>query len=292
MTLHHRSPANTPSGRVGVVGSRGFVGSAVVAALRKRGADLEPVSSSDVDLLADGSTEALTRRLAGCDTVVLVSAIAPARELDTVAADLRMAAAFSDAVAGLEIDHVVAISSDAVYGDDQAVVSEADAPAPTSLHGAMHMTRELALRQRFGSALCVLRPTLLYGEDDPHDGYGPNRFLRAAAAGREIKLFGEGEEQRDHLLVDDLGALVTAVCGRRSVGTLNVATGRSASFREAAELCVRLTGSSSPIEGSPRQNPVTHRHFDVAARLAAFPELAVSPLEEGLAIVAARRGHG
>jgi hypothetical protein len=27
---------------------------------------------------------------------------------------------------------------------------------------------------------------------DPHNGYGPNRFRRLAAAGQEIVLFGEG----------------------------------------------------------------------------------------------------
>jgi nucleoside-diphosphate-sugar epimerase len=39
---------------------------------------------------------------------------------------------------------------------------------------------------------------------DPHNGYGPNRFRRLAAAGQEIVLFGGGEERRDHVLVDDV----------------------------------------------------------------------------------------
>ena len=35
-----------------------------------------------------------------------------------------------------------------------------------------------------------LRPTLVYGENDPHNGYGPNMFLRLAKNAR--KKFGYG----------------------------------------------------------------------------------------------------
>ena len=47
--------------------------------------------------------------------------------------------------------------------------------------------------------LAILRPTLIYGAGDPHNGYGPNRFRRLAATGKPIILFGEGEERRDHV---------------------------------------------------------------------------------------------
>ena len=48
----------------------------------------------------------------------------------------------------------------------------------------------------FTGPLALIRPTLVHGLDDPHNGYGPNRFRRLAATGREIVLFGEGEERR------------------------------------------------------------------------------------------------
>ena len=55
--------------------------------------------------------------------------------------------------------------------------------------------------------IVVLRPSPLYGVADPHNGYGPNRFSRLAAQGGEITLFGEGEEKRDHVFVEDLGEI-------------------------------------------------------------------------------------
>ena len=71
----------------------------------------------------------------------------------------------------------------------------------------MHLTREVMLRNEFSGPLTFIRPTLTYGIDDPHNGYGPNRFRRLAADGKDLVLFGEGEEQRDHVAVADIAEL-------------------------------------------------------------------------------------
>ena len=36
------------------------------------------------------------------------------------------------------------------------------------------------LANAWHGSLCFLRPTLIYGSKDPHNGYGPNRFMRQA----------------------------------------------------------------------------------------------------------------
>jgi nucleoside-diphosphate-sugar epimerase len=149
----------------------------------------------------------------------------------------------------------------------------------------MHLAREVILTDVCRAAdvpAALLRPSLLYGPGDTHDGYGPNRFVRLALAGDRIDLFGEGEERRDHVFVADLAALVGVVIGRGSTGLLNVATGRAASFREVAETVVSLVPEPVAIEGSPRRNPITHRHFDVDAAREALPAFRWTPLREGL----------
>jgi nucleoside-diphosphate-sugar epimerase len=147
----------------------------------------------------------------------------------------------------------------------------------------MHLAREVMLRAALKLPLAILRPTLIYGAKDPHNGYGPNRFRRLAAKGEAITLFGEGEEMRDHVHVDDVAALVSAVLRRRSQGVLNIATGNSVSFRRVAEMVVTLAPQPVEIRGSPRQNPIIHRHFDITDCIKAFPEFHYIPLSEGLA---------
>jgi nucleoside-diphosphate-sugar epimerase len=120
-----------------------------------------------------------------------------------------------------------------------------------------------------------LRPTLIYGESDPHNGYGPNRFRRQAAVGDNIILFGEGEERRDHVAVEDVAELATCILTHRSVGALNAATGTVISFREAADAIAGFYGNNVEVRGSPRSGPMPHngyRPFDPSATKKAFPD--------------------
>ena len=149
----------------------------------------------------------------------------------------------------------------------------------------MHLAREIAFRTSVSAPLAIVRPSLLYGAADPHNGYGPNRFRRLAAEGRDIVLFGEGEERRDHVLVEDLADLVCRVLAHRSAGVLNVASGEVHSFREIAERVVALAPRRVAIRTSPRQGPMPHngyRPFDITECRRAFPDFAYTPLGDGL----------
>ncbi len=74
------------------------------------------------------------------------------------------------------IQQVIYISSDAVYADSDQPLTETSVIAPTSLHGVMHLTREMMLQSVCSEnniSLAILRPSLLYGAEDPHNGYRP-----------------------------------------------------------------------------------------------------------------------
>jgi nucleoside-diphosphate-sugar epimerase len=140
-------------------------------------------------------------------------------------------------------------------------------------------------RTEVATPLAILRPTLLYGANDPHNGYGPNRFRRLAQHGETIVLFGDGEERRDHVYIDDVGDLVSRMLSNRSRGEFNLATGEVHSFREIAEKVVQLSGKTVVIVGSPRNGPMPHdgyRAFDITTCREAFPDFQYTPLEVGL----------
>jgi UDP-glucose 4-epimerase len=132
----------------------------------------------------------------------------------------------------------------------------------------------------------MLRPTLIYGADDPHNGYGPNRFRRLANANEDITLFGEGEERRDHVFIEDVAEIALRVLTHRSQGALNIATGTVHSFRSVAEQVIALAPNKVRISGSPRNGPMPHngfRPFDPTAASVAFPDFTFTQLETGLA---------
>jgi nucleoside-diphosphate-sugar epimerase len=280
--LEHSNSVRKAPSRVVIIGARGFVGGAIGERLAADKVPMLALTRDELDLLKPEASATLQRSLRADDSVVFVSALAPTRNNAMLIDNLRMAEAVCAALAAQSVGHLVYISSDAVYSDDANPVTEQSCQQPSSLHGAMHLAREIMLRATLKLPLAILRPTLIYGAKDPHSGYGPNRFRRLAAKGEAITLFGDGEEKRDHVHIDDVAALVSAVLQYRSAGTLNIATGRSASFREIAEMIAALSSRSVEIRGTPRQNPIRHRHFDITDCLKAFPEFHYIPLRDGL----------
>jgi nucleoside-diphosphate-sugar epimerase len=256
--------------------------------LQKAGAQALGLTRKEIDLTAPGAAERLSGMLRSSDAVAAVAARAPCKDMGMMIDNMLIARTITDALAKVPIQHVVNIGSDAVYADGPVPLTELTPTAPTSLHGAMHLAREIAFTSVVKSPLALLRPTLIYGAEDPHNGYGPNRFRRLATAGEEIVLFGEGEERRDHVLVEDITEIILRVLQWRSTGVLNVASGETHSFREVAELVVARAGRNVPIRTSPRSGPMPHngyRPFDIAACRAAFADFIFTALPEGIAKV-------
>jgi nucleoside-diphosphate-sugar epimerase len=282
VTVEHLSPEPRRPERAVVLGAGGFVGGTIARRLVADGVPTLALTRRELDLLAADAAARLTALLRPTDHLVMVSAVAPARTIPTLAPNIRMAEAVCEALARAPVTHVVYISSDAVYADGDHPLTEASCAQPATLHGAMHVLREVMLRSSVTGPLAILRPTLLYGAGDPHNGYGPNRFRRLAARGEPITLFGGGEELRDHVFIEDVGRVAGLVLHHRSRGVLNVATGVSTSFRRVAEMVAGLAPKPGPVVTTERQTPVTHRHFDVTACLEAFPAFRYTPLAEGL----------
>jgi nucleoside-diphosphate-sugar epimerase len=284
MLEHLNATPKAPS-RVVVIGAKGFVGGAVVARLANERIPPLALSRGEVDLLQPGAAQKLAGLLRPTDSVVAVSALAPVKNTRMLADNMTMVLAMVEALAKSPVAHVVNISSDAIYADGPLPLDEGSPAAPASLHGAMHVARELAFRAEVKAPQAHLRPTLIYGTSDPHNGYGPNRFRRLAAEGKDIVLFGEGEERRDHVYVEDVAEIVVRALQHKSVGALNIATGEVHSFRDLAERAVAISGKRSAIKGSPRSGPMPHggyRPFDVAATRKAFPDFAYTGVAEGM----------
>jgi UDP-glucose 4-epimerase len=292
MLEHLNSKPQKPA-RVVVLGANGFVGGASARRLAARGIPVLALGRPGLDLMDADAAAKLEAQLSPDDTLLIVSALAPCKDSAMMVDNIRMMHAVCTALEKKSVNHVVYFSSDAVYSDGPLPLTERSPTEPGAMHGAMHVARELMLRATVKAPLAMLRSTLIYGASDPHNGYGPNRFRRLAAEGKEIVLFGEGEERRDHVLIDDVAEIVCRVIEHRSQGALNVATGEVHSFRSLAEKIAASVTPAVPVRGTPRRGAMPHggyRPFDIAACREAFPDFRYTPLAEGLE-KARREGH-
>ena len=273
--------------RLVIIGSRGFVGSHLAIRARYLKWPVLELSSADLDLTSERSSAVICDKVQKDDSVVFISALTPdkGRDRATLIRNIAMVDNVCQALESSKCKHLTYISSDAVYSDSDHLIRETSACNPASYHGVMHLVRERMLQEmakQTGIPLLILRPCAVYGFGDTHNSYGPNRFVRSALTEREIKISGEGEEQRDHLFIEDLVGSICQLASQEFGGILNLASGQSISFGEVSQIVAKMVGADVRISKQPRQSPISHRHFDVTARIAAMPKMQFTSISAGL----------
>jgi nucleoside-diphosphate-sugar epimerase len=286
--LTHRNPDPRLPTRIVILGRDGFVPSVLRRDAEKRGLPLLVLGSAALDLTDPSSVGKLTGELKAGDALVMTAALTPekGRDIPTLVRNLRMAEHVAAAVAARPCAQLVYFSSDSVYGWDTSDLSEETPPSPDNLYGVMHLAREIALREataKAGVAFCVLRPCAIYGARDTHNAYGPNRFVRSALSSGRIEVFGDGDDIRDHIHVDDVVRVTWLAVEHGSSGILNLAGGQPVTFAHVAAEIVRLAGRLVTVVPVKRAGKATRRTFSTQATASAFPSYSPVPLSSGLA---------
>ena len=276
------------SARVIILGAGGYIGRALRARLEgERGADVVGHSSKTLDLTRPEALNVLDAAVGPEATLVLASAITPDRgqSIATVMSNLTMVANVACYLEAHQTGRCVYVSSDAVYGFDVNPVTETTPVTPGSYYALAKYTGEKLMEFAAAAAhvpLLSLRVTGVYGPGDPHGAYGPNAFARSLARDRTIRLFGDGEEERDHMYIDDVARLIVALMGSGATGVFNLATGESRSFRDVVETIRQLVPYEIRVEPVARKGAVTHRRFDTSRLRRAAPDVRFTPFDEGL----------
>ena len=132
-------------------------------------------------------------------------------------------------------------SSRMTYGKaDVPLLNETSPTNPLSLYGIHKLTAEkylLMYHRDFGIPSTVLRLTNPYGprQQIKHSKYSVvGWFVRQAMEGNVIRIFGDGEQLRDYVFVDDIvTAMIRCADEPGTIGeVVNVGSGQSARFRD------------------------------------------------------------
>ena len=254
--------------KIVIFGGSGFIGSAFRSALEKRGRDYTAPTLHEINLIGEDAAEQVSRVVDNGDTLVMIAAYTQEHGVAYELTDWNvcMAANVMAGIEGKSLEHCVYISSDSVYGDPDEIITEKTPVAPVSLYGHMHVLREAMFRERFAKEkLTILRPCAIYGPKDTHNAYGINQFVRNAINGRPITLFGNGEEMRSNIYIDDVAMLIAKCALEKKPGVFNLNCGEAYSFRNLAEIVVKHTQSDIAIDSRERTLPVRHRFVDSSA---------------------------
>jgi nucleoside-diphosphate-sugar epimerase len=255
--------------------------------LSRREIPCRPIGSREVDLVQPSAPAALRGILRPGDAIVFTSALTPERGRDQAAflKNVVMVHHLCTVLSEAPCAHVVYISSDSVYAPESGDINEQCCCESADMYALSHIVREKLLAQTCldGSIrLATIRPTAIYGAEDTHNSYGPNRFLRTALREGKIVLFGGGEEERDHVYIDDVVQLIGLCLMRGSAGILSAASGVAVSFHELAQVITTAVGSRIVLQTENRRVPLVHRRFRISALERAFPEFRPTPINAGI----------
>lgn len=286
--------ALTQQNRVIVTGAGGFIGRAVVAALRAEGREVAGLFHHDpgaetaramglvawaygpltLSQLADvaGATPSEIQHCAGSGSVAL-SLSDPDRDFDSNVMSTQTVLEFARQRGGIR---VVLPSSAGVYGVVDRLPIRPDAPCnPISPYGGNKLIAEMLARQyarHWGLEVAIVRLFSVYGA-------GLRKQLlwdaaRKILAGDRV-FFGTGNETRDWIHVEDTAALLLQA-GRiasPAAPVLNGGTGQQVAIRSILEhLATALDGGhlAAPIRFNDQTRPGDPAHYqaDISATLA------------------------
>jgi UDP-glucose 4-epimerase len=283
-------------GTVVLLGATGFLGKAIGAEAESSGATVHGFSSKTLNL-TDRAAFSVLDDLAGPEsTLIFASAVTPdkGRTVDALDSNLQMAMNVGRYLEGKAFGKVVYVSSDAVYPMGDETVTETTAVEPADFYALAKYAGERVLANVCGAAkipLVIVRPTGVFGAGDTHNSYGPNRFISQILNDGKMSMFGEGDDIRDHVYVEDVAAITVALAAADIVGVYNIASGESRDFGSIATQLQAISPKPFELVKLPKSGGTSRRDFDISRLREALPGLKLTSFEDGLkATVDARLG--
>lgn len=270
-----------------ILGNRGFIGSVVFQTLHARyGEHVRGFSSKDLDLTVEQSSEELARQSSHETALVVVSGIRD-HSLDALKKNVAMMVHVGEVIEKQPISHCIYLSSMSVYGSDpkDEIITEKIHLNLDSLYALGKYAGEAVLQKACANTktpFLILRLPRVYGHGDTHANYGPAAFVAGIAARGEMVLYGDGEELREFLYVEDLANIVDLSIRAKTTGVINVVSGVSHSFAKAAEILKHIVQKPFAIHHLPRTGWRFDEHYDNTQFQTAFSDYSFTPLEEGL----------
>lgn len=281
--------------KVLVTGGAGFVGSHLVDGLVGRGYKVVVL-----DNFRSGKMENVGQHLKGDDFKLVVGDVRDRRvvrdAIDGVDAVVHLAAlidvekSVNDPVETHDVNvtgtlnvlkeavredvkRFVYASSTAVYGEGNPLpLSEDCPPRPISPYAASKASAECYCRafyRSYGLGTIILRYFNLYGPRQGHNPYSGviARFLDNALSGKPLVVYGDGEQTRDFMYVDDVvkATMLALESNDSVVETFNVCTGKPTTVNELAQIVEEITGRNLHIVyGKTRKGDIKNNYGDPA----------------------------
>ena len=165
-------------------------------------------------------------------------------------------------------------SSGAPVGEVEPPIHEEVVPHPVSPYGASKLAGEAycsAYFRTYALETVVLRFSNVYGPGSTHKSSVVAKFIRHALNGEPLPIYGDGNQTRDFIHVDDLGRAIRLGAEKPGIGgeIFQIATNKETSITElserVSELVSELRGTRPDVvRGEFRAGDVMRNYSDTS----------------------------
>jgi UDP-glucose 4-epimerase len=290
-----------------ITGGAGFIGSHIADNLIEKGADV-----TVVDDLSTGKMENVNGKARFIEMDIRDAGIAGVfseNKFDAVyhlAAQMDVRKSVNDPVFDADVNimgglnllgecsrtgvkrFIFASSGGVMYGEnEEEKPTEEKHPMPLCPYGCSKLALEFYLnfyRDTYGLDTVILRFGNVYGpRQDPFGEAGVVAiFTKAMLAGKEVKIFGDGEQLRDYVYVGDVANSAVISLDKGS-NIYNIGTSMSKSVNDLFGILCSLTGyEKEPVYSPPREGELQISRLDVSKAARELEWTARIDFEEGL----------
>lgn len=301
-------------GPVLITGGAGFIGSHLADGLLAKGHSVRilddlstgkpgnlPLDHPLIELIEGDVADAalVARVMQGCSAVAHLAAVASVQAsvedpVRTHQSNFIGTLNVCEAMRQAGVKRVLFASSAAIYGNngEGESIDEETAKAPLTPYASDKLAGEYYLdfyRRQHGLEPAIFRFFNIFGpRQDPSSPYSGviSIFSERAVNGQPITVFGDGEQTRDFLYVEDLvDLLVQAIeAPTLEVGAVNVGWNQATSLKQMLEALKEVVGELPPITYGPaRSGDIRHSRANNQRLLQRFTLPEQTPLRAGLA---------
>ncbi|AVO61526.1 NAD-dependent epimerase/dehydratase family protein [Pseudomonas chlororaphis] len=301
-------------GPILITGGAGFIGSHLTDALLAKGYSVRilddlstgkpgnlPLDNPRVELIEGDVADAalVAQAMSGCRAVAHLAAVASVQAsvddpVRTHQSNFIGTLNVCEAMRQAGVKRVLFASSAAVYGNNGEGESiDEDTPkAPLTPYASDKLASEYYLdfyRRQHGLEPAIFRFFNIFGpRQDPSSPYSGviSIFCERAQKGLPISVFGDGEQTRDFMYVEDLvDVLVQSLeMPQLEVGAVNIGLNQATTLKQLLEALGEVVGQLPPISYGPaRSGDIRHSRANNQRLLQRFKFPEPTPMSVGLA---------
>lgn len=170
------------------------------------------------------------------------------------------------------VEKVIFSSSSAIYGKNMNLpLKETELPMPASPYAASKACCELYLKsfhENYGLNYTALRYFNVFGpkqdKNSPYAAAIPN-FINAILNNKQAKIYGDGEQTRDFIYVEEVARANIQSCKSNFNGILNIASGRNITINQLYEMIRKIMKSELKAKYLPeRAGDIKNSQADIS----------------------------